>query len=1007
MLVDAGQLQSFLKTYDIEIYHKGRTLPGNITEITITSDPTPGSLQFALPSPDTTYYYNNPRENPGEQNLNYQIPLIGDEIVVRVSEKASINIENKITVFKGFVRDVSHQKNESGSLYAITCVDNKAHLENEVIYKTYNEIFVVTARPTFDSTNNLYTPKKMTVKEIVEDIIETASHQILEDKNIIHFTKNDLDWSLVGKELTDFIPETLKFENVTILQAIYRTISSAGTYRIIYDAERDKIIFSKVSLNADKAGDKRIFFYAEADKNSPNKDYVNAYNNSGTIVDVVSDNSVRRTQDLANYYRMYGAKVEWYSGHYYIDEDHNDYNFTINNKVEYYLSNKNWDGYKYYFPETCLGSEEKRRYVIVGIPLYPQWNPLEGYEAYKEALTKNVILAPKGQEFDDSDHKWTKYLISDYENQEEVNGITVLDRQIPLTPEIGQNFSSDDINVALGFTYEAWFPYPGKCKHCDGTGAVENATVWGDNYEFGNTHNKSGLTPFNYAYNSKGIPTRHPLPWKNTCPACRGVGREPWFKITNILGALVDLPPDKIRVEDLAEQTMTNWTWNQMIKDLTYNFPPQVKIEYNYLTKDGVSFDGTSSGDLPKHPLAGLKSKVGDPITIIPEDEKIKQLFYTQIGPATDYVIDYIRGNVIFKSRHFIGCRKLMKTLYLFHGYNRDAARDEVATMMYKDYHGSGKHVTVYNEDYIPPYQYPTYWRPARAWITCYFYRERFYDTNIGGPLTFKTDVSGEGKQTYIAKPAIIDGRICYEVKEKHPEKDTEFDARIAIKGQIVNEYRLQVYPEDIGKNPVPKYSEEGWQDSKTSYIDNKAHNYAFPSASTHVMEALRDSEIKGTKYDGKNIHRSDRFPKKISWVHRDYRRKLLEHAVRELEKRNNIQITGNMVLRGQIFDLRKGMGYVEFDDGLRITKSCIVKITYSLKDDFLTTIELTTEEMRLGEENEEQQDYKRKMETKIDKMFIENVSTINALQRGDGLGRDSENKSDVRFRGMVGTPFG
>jgi hypothetical protein len=138
---------------------------------------------------------------------------------------------------------------------------------------------------------------------------------------------------------------------------------------------------------------------------------------------------------------------------------------------------------------------------------------------------------------------------------------------------------------------------------------------------------------------------------------------------------------------------------------------------------------------------------------------------------------------------------------------------------------------------------------------------------------------------------------------------------------------------------------------------------------------------------------RSDTYGKTPRWVHRDDRIKLMDKAVMELEKRNDIQINGTIVIKGSVLDYNKntvvstssgmdynkasssttsGFGYVVFPDGVRAS---IVKVEYVFSGSYTIELEVGTEVFRLGEKKEIEQDYQRLLSTKINELYHRNNS--------------------------------
>jgi hypothetical protein len=943
---------------------------------------------------------------------------------------------------------------------------------DEYIKKAYNRTFDTASKPNFSEKNKFekaLSDERWTVKKIISDIMETANLQTLDIdtkmRPIIYFDDDhiiypdepgmgsgvgddsgeEVDNSTKPPKLEAFVPGTLTMDNISIIEAIYRTISAAGSYRMVYDPMNDNIVFTKISINAESSGDFRLMVRASTDKMTPNKDYAQdkvdiSYDSGKEIyngeINVISDNTVKTIGDMANLYRMYSNYIEFYTGHYYISRSHDWYtNISFSNRSnrsddsKYYISCRNWDGYEYHTPTYALmfndnvlteaNPRDKDTFVIVGCPLYPQWDPLKGYEAYEEKLDK-VRTIPK--EWSPASDKLITH--SDYDYAHNANqslwereGLTILDKKYIRSRTFMQVMGANDFNISLGYTYEAWFPWPGPCPHCEGTGAVNDATacmsvVIGKDEDgndivandvFGRTRGQNlGVGgPFNYGeWQEKVIgkdkdgndikekvPTNHPSPWLHTCPACRGNGREPMFKITNIISKLCDVPPNKMKVEDYAMQASSDRTWNETVRDLVYMYDAQVQLETDMISKNAPVAEFRDDSLLPKHPLAGVSSKTDKSVKIFPDTEKIKRLYRTQVTINPQCTIDYVRGNVVFRERAGVMCERAMKTIKTHH-FKTDDGR---VRYYLKD--KSDGNATIYDSNSFTLRQ-EAYWRPSRAWITCFFRRDRYYDrwedthgSGSGNPGRGSTpkfvryqdaglndnEVENPSNAQYTAACRIDDGRYVLEINKRKPEEQIEFDKRPIVKAMVSDEYAWQICPYDMYRLPIPLRAGDNWDPEGIMKV-MKSASYFFSSAAVQVSEPLRETEfasfpedVKETIYAGA-IGRNEPYAKKISFILRDDRFRLIERAIKDLERRNNYQISGSISVRGTNFNLENGLGYVRFMDG---TKACIVKIQHSFSNGYTTSLELSTEEMRVGEEKEYDKDYKRMMESKMNQYLF------------------------------------
>lgn len=1074
-----------IKTAD-KVAASGVILAANVSRILVTSDATPGECHFSVPDIDTSYFQDG---ESAESDRQMVAPEIGYEIAI-FSSDAGILSEDESDVeyhiiFKGVINDVTKSSDENGSFYTAICNDMKIRLMDEVIFKEYNVQSDIASKPNFSEKDILTTPlhdNRWTVQQIVEDILDVAySQQIDVDEKyspVIYFRKEDFIYSssvnvseyqdhlgetVASKTfneakytssekklaslgpLNSFVPERVSLSNSTVLDSIYNVISKAGAYRMVYNPENDKIVFTQLTKSADCSGDEIVLRMPTMDKDDPNKEYADE-------VDVISDNTIRKASDIANVFRMImDSRISWYSGHFYISSGNRDGTDTskdanINSDSKYFMNNYNWDGYKYHFSPINLSDNNNKfsPYMIVGCPLYPQWNPSEGYLPVRVNIsTENTRKIPS--DWFPTDALPITDKIYDYGGAKsfEYEGITVLDKAFPADRAFATVSGDSDFKVALGHTYEAWFPWPGFCKYCLGSGAVDsipgdwktNFEVWfGDSRNIDGSKSRTDMVPFNYNYiqtvvgkDADGsdiieqIPQNHPLPWKNMCLACRGTGYEPMFKIRNIEPNVMELPPDKSAMSVEAKKAATDRTWAAMAKEYTDIYPVQIQVESTYMAQDKAVVKFTDVNGVV-HPLAGqlknICSNAADKF-IFPEEEKLLSMYRTQLSSSNDsYVIDPIRGNVIFSKRQAVLCEKRLRMIKK-HSHNVSGEQKRYYILYgLKEELGT----TAYEKNAFT-FRQPSYWRPARAWITCYFTREKFYDNLKSSAtinpksvtLSFNGDqkaASGstedDTKGTYQIGARIWDGRSVLEIKETANDKDkSEFNVRPVVRSELTSDLKWQMYPLDILKMPVPATDENAWLPAndpnfpKTVLAKAIEAKYWFPQGAINVYEPFTQHEMDNAmvwiekKVDGKmsfvrqklspeDVNRQTPQPKQKAWAHSDDRYKMAIKAAKELERRNDIQVTGNIVIRGRHIPLEKGMGYVTLgksgglvptwsvkaEEAMKKIKACVVKIEYNFGGSFTTMLEVGTEELRLGDIKEEDKDSRRRLENKVSEMY-------------------------------------
>lgn len=294
------------------------------------------------------------------------------------------------------------------------------------------------------------------------------------------------------------------------------------------------------------------------------------------------------------------------------------------------------------------------------------------------------------------------------------------------------------------------------------------------------------------------------------------------------------------------------------------------------------------------------------------------------------------------------------------------------------------------------------FWRPARAWISCYFKRDMlktyigqysshprsYYTSSTNTSLTKRIDEVGEIDQTFDVCPKIEDNRYCAEIRMRKGSSGTEpFTVRPISKGVTMDNYKWQLHPWDFGKFnsysaiEVPNTYDNLWKDV---YNLNISNNYVFPCGKFQSIEPLRESEALSlySAEELENVLKGDVRGKIISWVHRDDRIKLFEKATEDLDRRNDIQINGSVDIKGIISDFSKGFGWVTLFDG---KKASVVRLEVSFSPSAYTSLEVGTEEFRLGQSQEKDQDYQRKIDSQIEDLNTKRESyLVKPLGNGD-----------------------
>jgi hypothetical protein len=910
----------------------------DLKSVVWTSDASPGECMFLIPDPS------------GSSPSGCFVPDIGSEIDVWINPPSNCEDNEALSperlIFHGIVEEQSHRSSDSGSFYTVRCADMKRRMDDICVMKSYNHHYDIVGHPNFDEANVLTTPldcQLWDVMKIVEDLFHSAEVTALEFdlkyKPYTFFEYGDIDFSQVP-ELSGYIPESLTFDNISLGEAVYRTISSAGSYRMVYDHESDKIRITRLSIGASGCGPKvDVSFPAQL-----NGGDLSAYADE---VNVMSDNTVRRVSDLATVYRVYGSPVEWYSGHFHVASGIQTY-VPPSGEGEGYVPSLNWDGYQYI--PTDNGIMPTGFCGVVGMPLYPSWDPSKGYGPAKKKVERVV-------KWRDGTYGASGVMASG--SWEENQGFSALDQAFPGSESFVRDVGEAPVDNAFGLLYEAWMPYPGPCPYCQGKGAVKAIVGdWSDSFgasrDAGGGMSKDAMEPFDYSGSGSQA---HPVPWLNTCPACRGVGMEPNFKVTNILDSLMDVPLDRMKLKDakLAASGVAK-TWDELAKEYNYSYGPRVHVEQS---TQFAAASWTASGTMPHHSLAEVRTLVGDTkkdIFSTDEEKSVRKIFHTQITEAGSVTIDHKRGNVMFPDRMGVLCAKDFKAV-------KEVEKPAGSGKFYLVQNSTEGDSTVYDKsgDGIKiSGDTLCFWRPPRAWVTCYFNRPAYRDDTLKTGVATIFPSGTQDFSSYRAAFRIDSGRPVVEVSKIYSGAN-EFVGRPVIKGETIDDHRWQVHPADYKAIPTPSGASDSWE--ADGYKLRSEAGYIHPFGEIAVSEGLRQSEANVLGVSGEIVMRPDTFIKPFKWIHRDDRYKLACKAARELERRNDIQISGDLTLKGMVYGLDEGMGYVEFPDG---RKACVVKVEHSFSDGFMTSLELTTEELRVGDKRESEKDYSRTMEMKI-----------------------------------------
>ena len=517
-------------------------------------------------------------------------PKNGECVRITIDDGAG----NKRLLFKGTIRSVHEVKQNSGVVWNARAVSEISRLDEVHFTALFNRLNdPLMPQPMFDGTGRVYS-KKFTVREIIDQILQfkdpwgTVEYFKYDADPALHC----IDWGDPSDpeglgnspRCGGFIPSQLAFENEPKGSAILQTLARAGAgYTFLYDPATDRIRIVELSRDYSKCGAQWKIDFPST--NADDVEHENAYASQYTLK---SDKTEWTSIKSANVFRVLTGPIRFYSGHHIIPEmiasdDSKTFpgdTSTDQNKRSY---SPDLAHYRFQMP-TEIGIHDSRPYkhYYVGAPMFPDWNIFEDW--WPAMFEVGDVLTP--QDWRASD--WT----TDNENQKTGTPAPAsYYGKVEFQPFcIGDQVARGEVH--MGFqdnlrAFQAWNA-PDVCPACAGSGLVGSIYSSNDNepnitlvlkgpegkqrlmpevtnYRMKPSYfgmipklpfvlpdgtsvaatNPFGLVPFSVnpddpspsLFSSDPVVALtggYPLPWKNTCPFCRGVGQWPINKIRNI-----------------------------------------------------------------------------------------------------------------------------------------------------------------------------------------------------------------------------------------------------------------------------------------------------------------------------------------------------------------------------------------------------------------------------------------------------------------------------------------
>ena len=495
--------------------------------------------------------------------------------------------------------------------------------------------------------------------------------------------------------------------------------------------------------------------------------------------------------------------------------------------------------------------------------------------------------------------------------------------------------------------------------------------------QIGTMYPPGGLTPFAWG--------TFPLPYKNLCPYCRGVGLKPLYPIRNILPALYEGRNDKAMIGDapiyegdvLDLDTVETQpeTWTESVKRIVQQFPPHLCKEASLDMPDGSNLqmrpwqysnypvEAIPAGNDPidfDHPLnfSGMRKYLADYLNLpagqgLLVDPSWRAIVsYTTITCGSDvkHQIDQELGQVIFEEPVFISCRKQ-------HGELKFTTTGPVKVFVGQNGLLDDTQVCNGTYDDLAHHSIPLgFWRPSRVWIQCLYEKPRHYDTMASSVTQQIITPTPDGTMgVYGARAMIVDGKYCLEVGKVNPTNangQVELGSANRIIQTVVTDPDavIEIYPDDFYANPVPPLPDMSNADLKT--YKTGPGNYTFPQgvilAWHQHSPGEKMVEAEGMTGDDtlNDFVNSTIRPRMYQWSFRDDRSRMLGKAIRQLELQNNILVNGALQVVNIVQSFATGLGYVNYPNrGLATVK----RVTYEFREGFTASLELTREEARFG----------------------------------------------------------
>jgi hypothetical protein len=999
-----------------------------------------------------------PDDLQAPSSAQFWTPQINDRVRIWVAaQDATGGLGPRRVIFQGTIETLFESRDREGLRYTCTATSDSQQLDERFVTLAANNGAAgsVQINPQMSVGEMQVTGRPQTISQLIRGILEFPDAWGSPEP----FSYSQVEWN--GLENSgrcgNYVPFNVNFQNTPKGQAIEQLLSLAGNFRLLYvpssiSPDLATLVVVEQSLDCENCGNQWDIRFAGADGQS----YAHE-------TDVDDDKTQWSIGNAANVVRILSSPVRFYTGDHmvpdrvdihYPDEDIDRHTQAIENDTVVAQAKRaiNQDNAYYRFTDNyrIVPDTRRLRRYAVGIRLYPKWNIFEDWHPVS-ARVEGAILTSTGWRATDR-----------IEFLGVTNGYNISGGAV--APEHFDHLR----------TWQAWYS-DRECVGCNGTGWVASLYANDENeplfVEVGPQEQRS-LVVKNYRFKPERfgedataigydpgvgpwvqtLGGEFPVPWKNTCPVCRGTGGQPIYPIRDIQSILVqgqglqEVDPktsdgtsvyqDEIPL-DTEHTAMLPETIEQAMTRVSVEQGPMIQMEAGitggniwlpasfpnrnapYNDRYALPDDPSTSPGLRQfnddhgvyeftHPLVytrpdgrlrlidALPVDASAPEAKIVPDNWTIHAPLTRIvpGATTEHTIDNRSGEVVFSVPVFIPAEH----------YNKLPVTD-TTTGRYRL--GKNRLLQTQTGDSVGPHgEVLGFWRPPAVWLQAFYlrrgYSRRFTSPALSLPRTVKaTTPDGSGTAEYLVHAMMVDGKLAIDVAKANPDS---FGTNPGELSNVRARYRvisddnavIETHQADLEAAPIPlpnNVNLNAISDAEVEEYKRTVLHLNHPRARMLHFTMFKEHEqtINGVHDPDENEAGVLR-PRMFSWRLRDDRRDMILRAIQELETANNLSVRGSLRIYGIDYDQSLGLGWVDSPGRGRAT---VVRATYSFAGNATVALELSREEMRYGRMNPDDKTIARDMQRRVQDMWhhmnnpdVAASGRVNSLAQGNALAK-------------------